>query len=1461
MKLEDSLASLGSDDDRQELKEAIADALLESIRRRASGEGPEGRIVLGGKPSQRLSSGFVLPRLNAQGDDEANDIRIAAHGLDFAVLPRVEGVISLALTCSVYVRSLPTARELFADDGVLIPRADFSNLRKREMADLRRAMRRERLREGMTREQRADANEEIRREIYAQYGVVIPQKYVPPAAEAVLDYPLAVAAKEEEDAAAEELVIAEETVPPVMRGVSLSTRLRIPNAHSRGYDVPSAWLRIDVPAVQVELTLPVDNAAWRTAQERASELVRTAIRNAVEAWVASEEGQQRAWRQNPHPMSEDFWSPEAWDCYLTNLRTIPPVLDDLLPSGRAALRFDPLPVRRAPFGFSIRIAIENERETHPERENGLFLVSLTVALPRAALVSMSLERIRRSYHLEGFLSLPAIGLNGGVEEVSADADRVLLRTTWMPRYVLPKLKARSLPSPGVETRFATLAQTSFDVRDLDRLAQALLDWVKGLVGPPEGAEPDLAEQSALFGRDVHAWHAEAGRIQLGVDLISTSRQAWETNPAAPMASPYRAWVLMNRSFADRYPSSTERPDPRWRLFQLAFVLSHVPTLASRIPGFDVAPYFDEAFDEGAATLLYMATGGGKTEAFFGVETYALFLDRLRGKHRGITAMMHYPLRLLTVQQAQRLAKLLAKADLVRRAEKLPGAPFEIGFWVGNNNTPNDTMTERGNLRRDILPIPVVGSAEGANEAALMDEGNHTEDARAYRAAQVAWNKLPTCPFCETPGTGLRLLPAQSNRLGIVCHGVRCDWNLAHPTAPAGHVPLPFLLTDADIYRHAPSVILGTVDKLALIGQSISKINRIAGMFGLARRLVGGPDGRLEMSGVEGEAISPAWPEGIRPLFDPFPSLVIQDEMHLLDESLGTFGGLFETSLFHWLREIGTMLGPTACRLTAAPDRVRLPHVIGATATAADVERHVRAIYQKTVVQFPHPGPGLHDGFYVHLAGYQAGGDAAVTRAASPDTPMGRELAAPWARVYASIMTNGRKHTVTTLAVLAAHAAAITRWMVDLRDPTTQLAAVEEMVDCISHAPWRNRRITALQAAAANGNWAVLLSLLDLHRIMLTYVTNKKGGDQILSALQDEVREAHRLMGARYTLDGPNDDIEFSTALISGGVDIGTIQAVIDQAEKEIMNPSEKVVFDPEVHHPRRGLREIVATSAVSHGVDVENFNAMAFAGLPSDIAEYIQASSRVGRTHVGFSILVPTPQIRRDRYVVEVHQTFHRLLERMIPPPAAERWAERAIVRSVPSLIQTWLTGVYHQRVFIAAAEASKASMPLPEMTPMVARIMDDNAKFNECVTFIESAFGVNRPASFGGPTNPTYYRRVIREEVLKFKKSVDDATCRMRDFWDLGLSDLPRPMTSLRDVQGQGTVRPTDMLPGRRMVDPWNIVAAMTAVRSGASRRAAGAELDADEVGEGPRKTAGGAPAGRSGPPPGRRGGRGARR
>jgi hypothetical protein len=412
------------------------------------------------------------------------------------------------------------------------------------------------------------------------------------------------------------------------------------------------------------------------------------------------------------------------------------------------------------------------------------------------------------------------------------------------------------------------------------------------------------------------------------------------------------------------------------------------------------------------------------------------------------------------------------------------------------------------------------------------------------------------------------------------------------------------------------------------------------------------------------------------------------------------------------------------------------------------------------------------------------------------------------------MTNGRLHTVTTVSVLAAHAATITRWERDLAssDEGRRDRAAREIEESLSDAPFAAGRRAAVGNARAQLRYDRLAALVDLHRIELTYVTNKKGGDQILAALAPEAFEAHAAMGEDYRLSA------FMTELISGGVDIAGIQRVIRAAETP---------FDPLIDDISEALRVIVATSAISHGVDVEEFNAMAFAGMPSDIAEYIQASSRVGRTHVGFSLLIPTPQTRRDRFVVEVHESFHRLLERMIAPPAIERWADRAIARTVPSLVQTWLAGVYFQRRIVSAPNAAKAGVPLPATVEQLARVLSDQSALDECATFVRDAVGIS--ATEGQPSNPGYYADLVREEIRRIEVAAtsDQFTGKLGDFWNNRLSGLQRPMTSLRDVDAAGTIRASRVDTQSRRLDDESVEIAMAFLRNRGARRTATSELD----------------------------------
>jgi hypothetical protein len=92
-------------------------------------------------------------------------------------------------------------------------------------------------------------------------------------------------------------------------------------------------------------------------------------------------------------------------------------------------------------------------------------------------------------------------------------------------------------------------------------------------------------------------------------------------------------------------------------------------------------------------LLFFPTGGGKTEAYLGLAAFTLVLRRLRNPgvaSAGLSVLMRYTLRLLTLDQLGRAAALMCALELERQqdVEKLGKWPFEIGLWVGKAATPN-----------------------------------------------------------------------------------------------------------------------------------------------------------------------------------------------------------------------------------------------------------------------------------------------------------------------------------------------------------------------------------------------------------------------------------------------------------------------------------------------------------------------------------------------------------------------------------------------------------------------------------------------------------------------------------------------------------------------------------------------------------------------------------------------------
>ena len=124
--------------------------------------------------------------------------------------------------------------------------------------------------------------------------------------------------------------------------------------------------------------------------------------------------------------------------------------------------------------------------------------------------------------------------------------------------------------------------------------------------------------------------------------------------------------------------------------------------------------------------------------------------------------------------------------------------------------------------------------------------------------------------------------------------------------------LPIWTVDEDVYEQRPTLLLGTIDKFAQIVRK-SDINVLFGIH-------------------EG---SP-------------PTLIIQDELHLISGPLGTLVGLYETALDIMFSRNG-----------------RPPKIIGSTATIRRATEQVRDLFDRGACQFPPPAVDHHDsGFAV-----------------------------------------------------------------------------------------------------------------------------------------------------------------------------------------------------------------------------------------------------------------------------------------------------------------------------------------------------------------------------------------------------------------------------------------------------------------------------------------------------------------
>lgn len=555
----------------------------------------------------------------------------------------------------------------------------------------------------------------------------------------------------------------------------------------------------------------------------------------------------------------------------------------------------------------------------------------------------------------------------------------------------------------------------------------------------------------------------------------------------------------------------------WRPFQLAFILMNLNAMLD-----------SSHKDREIVDLIWFPTGGGKTEAYLGLSAFTIFLKRLKNnRDSGTTIIMRYTLRLLTAQQFQRAAALICACEKIRQENEreLGTARITIGLWVGSDSTPNNRnkardafqKLEQGREEKNpfiVLKCPWCGSQMGYLKDAK------TNKVKGYKRRKVGTNET----------------------IIYQCDNQQCDYSRPD-------FNLPLVVIDEDIYENPPTLLIGTVDKFAMLTWEPAA-KTIFGFRGNERTL------------------SP-------------PELIIQDELHLISGPLGSMVGLYETMI----EELCTV------------NNIK-PKIIASSATISRAKEQINSLYGRSINNvniFPAQCLSAGDSFFAYEDTKSTG------------------------RIYAGIFASA----------LPSHA-------------TAQVRVISALLQSVK----------SVSVAAE--------TLRDPYWTALTYFNSIRELGHAATLIRADIREYMNSIWARKAIKGDekrfiNKDIELTSRINSND-----IPEYLEQLSKSWTGDKKEYPVDI-----------CLATNMISVGVDIPRLGLMTVIGQPKTTSEYIQATSRVGRSKNGPGLVFTIYNCSkpRDRSHFEHFQEYHSKIYSRVEPTSVTPFSAPARERGLHAIL------------------------------------------------------------------------------------------------------------------------------------------------------------------------------------------------
>ena len=555
----------------------------------------------------------------------------------------------------------------------------------------------------------------------------------------------------------------------------------------------------------------------------------------------------------------------------------------------------------------------------------------------------------------------------------------------------------------------------------------------------------------------------------------------------------------------------------WRPFQIAFILINLHSmLDAKHP------------DRQMVDLIWFPTGGGKTEAYLGLSAFTIFLRKLKDKtDSGTSVLMRYTLRLLTAQQFQRAAALICACEKIREEnkEELGDDRITIGLWVGEL-TPNKradatkTLKKMSQGKEDESPFVVLKCPWCGSQMGLI-KGTRKDEIKGYKPRKV------------------------NNHDSVI---FKCD-NESECDFSKEDFRLPLIVIDEDIYDCPPTLLIGTVDKFAM--------------------LTWRPEARTLFGFIGKERKTP-------------PELIIQDELHLISGPLGSMVGLYETMI----EELCTA------------NNIK-PKIIASSATISRAKEQINSLYGRGVENvniFPAQCLSAGDSFF------------AYEEKNSDNAP-------------------GRLYVGVFASALPSHA-------------TAQVRVVSALLQSVKSIPVADEKQR------------------DPYWTAMTYFNSIRELGHAATLIRADISEYLNSIYIRKKITGTERRFINVDRELTSRINSSQITDILEELQKEY--PKEKYPIDV-----------CLATNMISVGVDIPRLGLMTVIGQPKTTSEYIQATSRVGRSKKGPGLVFTIYNCSkpRDRSHFEHFQEYHSKIYSKVEPTSVTPFSPPARERALHAIL------------------------------------------------------------------------------------------------------------------------------------------------------------------------------------------------